>query len=284
MLLKRRPKPQTLQSEPLSVTGTMLSHPGCVRELNEDVVAYVLPSGTVPSSCDMLALVADGMGGHAAGEVASQIAANTVLRLYYKLEGPPPEILAKCLRTANQVIRKHSKIDPRCVGMGTTCTVLALRDGAAYLAHIGDSRAYLLREGRLRQVSDDHSLVAKLVRDGVLTEEEAARSPRRNVILRALGIEPSVEPTIWQRGFSLQAGDAFVLCSDGLSDLVNDAVIAETVTRLAPFEACNALVDAALAAGGTDNVSVGVFAVGDPRPQSEPQRTTRPLELSRGEP
>jgi protein phosphatase len=232
----------------------------------------------------MLALVADGMGGHAAGEVASQIAARTVLRLYYKLEGPPPEILANCLRTANQAIRKRSRTDPDCAGMGTTCTVLAICEGAAYLAHIGDSRAYLLRDGRLRQVSDDHSLVAKLVRDGVLTEEEAAPSPKRNVLLRALGIEASVDPTIWQRGFSLHAGDAFVLCSDGLSDLVDDALIAETVTRLTPFEACYALVDAALAAGGTDNVSVGVFAVGARGPQSELPRTTRPIELSRGAP
>jgi protein phosphatase len=285
MLFKRLPKGQTVQPEPLLVTGTMLSHPGCVRELNEDVVAYVLPSDTVSrAGHDMLALVADGMGGHAAGEVASQIAVSTVLRLYYKLDGPPPEILAKCLRTANQAIRKRSRTDPACAGMGTTCTVLALRDGAAYLAHIGDSRAYLLRDGKLRQVSDDHSLVAKLVRDGVLTEEEAARSPKRNIILRALGIEPLVEPTIWQRGFSLQAGDAFVLCSDGLSDLVDDAVIAETVARLSPPEACQALIEAALHAGGTDNVSIGVFAVGDPRPQPEPPRTTRPLELSRGVP
>jgi PPM family protein phosphatase len=284
MLLRKNKKPK-IAPPALSVSGTMLTHPGCVRELNEDVVAYVLPTeAEVAAGRGALALVADSMGGHAAGEVASRIAAETVRRLYYQLEGSTPEVLGACFRAANQAIHERSRMDPACAGMGTTCTVLALKCGTAFVGHIGDSRAYLLREGRLQQISEDHSLVAQLVREGALSEEEATRSPERNVILRALGTEPSIKPSISHKGFPLQAGDAFVLCSDGLSDLVDNQTIAATVAGLPPFEACQALVDAALAAGGTDNVSVGVFVVGRAAQRPETPRTTRPVELPEGVP
>jgi protein phosphatase len=254
----------------------MLGHPGCVRAVNEDVVAYVIPRENDPGAArGALALVADGMGGHAAGDVASRIAAEMVVRLYYEMDGPPVDILAHCLARANRAIYEYSVSDPACAGMGTTCTVLGFRDGAAFLAHIGDSRAYLWRDRKLFQISEDHSLVAELVRRGELTREEAARSPQRHVIVRSLGTAPASEPSIWREGMPLLAGDVFVLCSDGLTDLVDDATIGETIARLAPFDACQALIDAALAAGGTDNISVGVFVVGYDPPPSE-SRTTRP--------
>jgi len=285
VLLGRQQKLKMGGAPPLSVTGTMLTHPGCVRQFNEDVVAYVLPTGRDSIiGRGAFALVADGMGGHAAGEVASWIAADAVRRLYYRLDGPPPRVLAKCLAAANRAIYQHSQSDASCAGMGTTCTVLALRDNTAYLSHIGDSRAYLLRDDKLRQISEDHSLVAQLVRDGAMTQDEAARSPQRNIILRALGTEPTARPLIWRKGLPLRAGDVFVLCSDGLSDLVDDSTIAATVTRLAPFEACQALIDAALAAGGTDNVSVGVLVVGQGCSSPECSRTTRPLAAGGGQP
>jgi serine/threonine protein phosphatase PrpC len=284
MLLMRRTKANVIRSALLPVIGTMRTHPGCVRECNEDVVAYVLPSDRDPAARrDALAVVADGMGGHAAGEVASRIAADTVLRVYFEREGRPPELLAACFKAANQAIHKRSRTDPACAGMGTTCTALALRDNTAYLAHIGDSRAYLLRDSELRQISEDHSLVARLIRDGAMTEEEAARSPERGVILRALGTEPRAEPTI-REGIPLQSGDVFVLCSDGLSDLVDEAAIAETAFRLPPHKACQVLIDAALAAGGTDNVSVGVFAVGYDGPPQVAPRTTRSIATCGGTP
>ncbi|HJU18571.1 MAG TPA: Stp1/IreP family PP2C-type Ser/Thr phosphatase [Stellaceae bacterium] len=256
----------------------MLSHTGLVRDNNEDAVAYVLPDATGPAAGrGALAIVADGMGGHAAGEVASRIAAETVRRLYYELGGPPPDVLRTALAAANKAIYQRSATDPACAGMGTTCTVLALRGGNAYLAHIGDSRAYLLRDGALRQISEDHSLVAQLVRDGALSAEEAARSPQRHVILRALGTEPTAEPAVWAQGLPLRPGDAFVLCSDGLTDLVDDRTLAGIVGRLPPCEACEALIAAALAAGGTDNVSVGVFLIGPARQQPGEPCITRPV-------
>lgn len=266
----------------LRVSGTMLGHPGCVRAVNEDAVAYVIPGENDPSAArGALALVADGMGGHAAGDVASRIAAETVVRLYYELDGGPVDVLARCLGAANRAILERSLSDPACAGMGTTCTILAFRDGAAFLAHIGDSRAYLWRDRKLQQISEDHSLVAELVRRGELTREEAALSPQRHVIVRALGTAPASAPSIWREGMPVLAGDVFVLCSDGLTDLVADSTIGETVARLPPFDACRALVDAALAAGGTDNISVGVFAIGTDAPATQP-RTTRPTPVPGG--
>jgi len=273
-MFARRTKPKFAS---LSVNGTMLSHPGCVREVNEDVVAYAFSCAGDPSGGrGMLALVADGLGGHAAGEVASWIAADTVMRLCEELEGPQPDVLAACLAEANRLICERSEVEAACAGMGTTCTVLVVRDDTAFLAHIGDSRAYLLRDGRLRQISEDHSLVAQLVRDGAITEEEALRSPHRHVIVRALGLEPSVKPFIPRKGMLLQGGDVLVLCSDGLSDVVDDETIAATVARLPPAEACQELLDQALAAGGTDNISVGVFAVARLRSEPETPRDTVP--------
>jgi protein phosphatase len=264
----------------LSITGTMVTHPGRVREVNEDVVAYLRTGlAEVESERNLLAVVADGMGGHAAGEVASRIAADTVLRLYLEQADSPPDALRQCMAAANEAIYKHSRSHPECAGMGTTCTILAVEDGTAYLAHIGDSRAYLVRDGKLYQISQDHSLVAEMVRAGQMTEEEAARSPQRNVILRALGIEPAADPWVWRDGLPVRTGDVFVLCSDGLSDLVADSTIRDLVTNLDPFEACDALRDAALAAGGTDNISVGVFSVlGDALPPSDPG-ATRPVPI-----
>jgi PPM family protein phosphatase len=260
--------------------GTMLQHPGCVRTVNEDAVAYVIPGENDPHAPrGALALVADGMGGHAAGDVASRIASDTVVRLYYELEGSPPEVLTTCLAAANKAIYDHGEANRECRGMGTTCTVLATRQGLAYLGHVGDSRAYLLRAGELHQISQDHSLVAELVRAGTLTKEEAARSPERNIIVRALGTEPIVEPSVWSKGLPLQAGDVFVLCSDGLSDIVPDSMIRQIAANRVPFAACEALIDAALQAGATDNVSVGVFAVVSDQQQLVAARVTRPIDL-----
>lgn len=252
----------------LSVTVAMLTHPGLVRPNNEDVVACLAPPASGGAAGrGVLALVADGMGGHAAGEVAAAIAADTVRRVYCEFQGSPGVVLKAAFAAANEAIWRRSRTDPACAGMGTTCTALALCEDAAFLAHIGDSRAYLLRAGRLRQISEDHSLVAQLVRDGALTPEQAAKSPQRHVILRALGIEPAAEPVVWPQGLPLCPGDIFVLGSDGLTDLVDDAAIGAIAGRLAPSEASAALVEAALAAGGIDNVSVAVLAVGTARPE-----------------
>jgi serine/threonine protein phosphatase PrpC len=263
----------------LCLTGAMLSHPGVERLLNEDVVVYVLPRHDEPlARRSAFALVADGMGGHAAGEVASRLAAETVRRRYYELPGPVPEVLAASLAAANEAVYRRGLMDADCAGMGTTCTVLVVEDNLAYLGHVGDSRAYILRDGQLRQISQDHSVVAELVRNGTITASEASRSPYRHLVLQALGTKPVIDPLIWDQGLPVRAGDVFVLCSDGLTDLLEDQVIAEMAGSLPPLAACQRLIEAALAAGGDDNISLGVFVVGERVPAaSGPERPTRQI-------
>jgi len=259
----------------------MRTDPGLVRELNEDAVAWITPQDqNVAASQGSLALVADGMGGHAAGEVASALAAEVMRRVYYDLRGAPSKVLAMAFTEAHRAIIDYAAEHPECKGMGTTCTVLAFRDGNVWLAHIGDSRAYLLRKGRLMQLTEDQTLVAKMVREGSITEEEASHSPVQNVILQALGAMSEIKPMIASSGIPLQFGDVLILCSDGLFNMVPDTAIADVAGRLPPQEACNALIEAALAGGGHDNASLGVFSVGvqaETKTGTEP--TTRRIKL-----
>ncbi|WP_018406507.1 PP2C family protein-serine/threonine phosphatase [Methylocystis rosea] len=246
--------------DPLRIAGAIRTDVGCVRQLNEDSVAFIAGAG--PSQArdhGALALVADGMGGHAAGEVASALALEVVRRVYYSLDKIASEALRAAFDAANRAIFDYAAKHPDCAGMGTTCTALGVRDGLLWLAHVGDSRAYLMRDGRLVQLSDDQTLHAQLVRDGVMSPEDAGKGAGSNVILQALGTRLDVEPTIWTEGLPLRQGDIVILCSDGLTNLVSDARIAEVVSKNPPPEACRLLIDAARRGGGHDNISVGVF-------------------------
>jgi PPM family protein phosphatase len=265
----------------MQIIGAMRTDPGLVRQLNEDTVAWVTPQDkAIADSRGSLALVADGMGGHAAGEVASTLAADVIRRLYYDLDGPVPKVLTAAFTAANRAILEYAAEHPECKGMGTTCTVLAFRDRQAWLGHIGDSRAYLLRSGEFIQLSEDQTLVAKLVHEGTLTQEEADHSPMHNVILQALGTSQQMRPIIGARGLPLEFGDVLVLCSDGVSGLVPDAKIADIAGRLAPQDACDALIEAALTAGGHDNASLGIFTVTEEaEPKSVLEPTTRNIKI-----
>ena len=268
----------------MEIIGAMRTDTGLVRTVNEDSVAWVTPhDDDAATNRGSLALVADGMGGHAAGEVASALAADVVRRLYYGLDGPIPQVLANAFAAANRAIIEYAQEHPECRGMGTTCTVLAFRDSQAWLAHIGDSRAYLLRDHHLVQLSEDQTLVAKLVSEGTITQQEADHSPMHNVILQALGTTSNIKPMIGAKGLPLQSGDVLILCSDGVSNMVPDDKIAEVASRLPPQEACDALIEAALAAGGHDNASLGVFTVtagATRKPAAE--QTTRRIKLPIG--
>jgi protein phosphatase len=164
--------------------------------------------------------------------------------------------------------------------MGTTCTAILIRGGLLWLAHVGDSRAYLLRESELLQISDDQTLHARLIRDGIMTPEQAQKSPGGNFILQALGARDTIEPTIFETGRELRVGDAVLLCSDGLHNLVTDADIREIIGANKPQEACRELIEKALAAGGVDNVSVGVFRIVDAAPaRNRDQAATKPIRI-----
>ena len=248
--------PASQPGQRLRFDAAVLTDIGLVRDQNEDRVLYEKGASDNRGS---LALVADGMGGHAAGEVASRIAAETVCRVFYEVDGPLPKVLRTAFATANAEILKWIKTHPECAGMGTTCTALALDDSEGWLAHIGDSRAYLLRDGLLSQLSEDQTLVAQLLREGKLTKNQARHSPVSNVILQALGMGPDIEPVIWEEPLTLASGDTLILCTDGLSGLVSDIEIAEIAGRLAPREAGTALIAAANEAGGHDNISVAII-------------------------
>jgi serine/threonine protein phosphatase PrpC len=265
----------------MQIIGAMRTDPGLVRTLNEDAVIWVTPRNEdVAGSHGSLALVADGMGGHAAGEVASALAAEVIRRLYYDLDGPVPQVLESAFSAANRAIIEYAQEHPECKGMGTTCTVLAFRGSHAWLAHIGDSRAYLLRDRTLTQLSEDQTLVAKLVSEGTMTQDEANHSPMHNVILQALGSSPHIKPMIGSKGLQLHAGDVLILCSDGVCNEVPDDKIAEIASRLPPQEACDRLIEAALAAGGHDNASLGIFSVTAlAEPARLPEPTTRSIKI-----
>src|ERR1700689_322957 len=243
----------------MEIIGAMRTDTGLVRSHNEDAVAWVTShDDAAATNRGSLALVADGMGGHAAGEVASALAA------------------------ANRAIIEYAQEHPECRGMGTTCTVLAFRDQQVWLAHIGDSRAYLLRDRHLTQLSEDQTLVAKLVSEGTITQAEADQSPMHNVILQALGTTANIKPMIGAKGLPLQSGDVLILCSAGVSNMVPDGKIAEVASRLPPQEACDALIEAALAAGGHDNASLGVFSVTAGAAPKRVEPTTRRIKLPIG--
>ncbi|KDP87759.1 protein phosphatase 2C domain-containing protein [Cupriavidus basilensis] len=254
----------------------MLSDVGCVRGRNEDAVGCMIPREDDPfARAGALAVVADGMGGHAAGDVASQIALRTVLHEYYRSARVPAAALTMAFVVADQAIRDRAAADPGCDGMGTTCSAVAIVDGLAYIAHIGDSRIYLLRQGAFRQLTQDDSLVGKMFRDGLLTAEEANRHPDRNVLLRALGA-PDHAPSVSPEGFPLAHGDVLMLCTDGIFGQVDEATITSLLMKLDPVDACRKLIELARMAGGLDNASVAICSLQrQPATGSESVRSTR---------
>jgi PPM family protein phosphatase len=221
--------------------------------------------------------VADGMGGAQAGELASRLAAAAIEEGGVAIQGE--EGVAGVVRTANARIFEHSVRDPNAAGMGTTATVALVDEEAetATLAHVGDSRAYRYRDGLLEQLTTDHSLVGELVRSGRLTEDEAAVHPHRSVITRALGTEADVD--VDTLTIDLRAGDLVLLCSDGLSAMVREDEIVRLLeaARSDPHDAAAALIAAANAAGGEDNVTVVLFELAEGEPPSRPAQTVPAL-------
>jgi serine/threonine protein phosphatase PrpC len=219
--------------------------PGRRRRRNED--SYVIDPP--------LFAVADGMGGAQAGEVASKLAAGAI-----KEHGADVESL---VQEANRRVHQRSLEDPNTSGMGTTLTVAAVEDGVVSIGHVGDSRAYLVRDGNLEQLTEDHSLVGELMRTGKLSPEEAGSHPQRSMITRALGTDPNVDVDM----FSVEPriGDLFLLCSDGLTSMVDDREILRLVgeKRGDLQELVKVLIKAANKGGGEDNITVVAFEIGE---------------------
>ncbi len=234
------------------------------REANEDSGLAVTPHdpGELASK-GVLVLVADGMGGHAAGEVASRLAVDTICAEYYRSSDGPGAALVDAFHVANRAIYDAAQADTRLAGMGTTCTGLVVHGGRAACAHVGDSRLYLVRGGQIYTMTEDHSAVRDLVKRGLLREADAKHHEDRNVILRALGTRPRVDVASWDDPLPVRLGDGFVVCSDGLHDLVDAQELLAAVEQFDPAGACDHLVQLACERGGYDNITVAVVRIED---------------------
>jgi len=212
--------------------------------------------------------VADGMGGAQAGEIASRLAAAALRRPVQSDVGEGKEHVVSLIQEANRRVYEAAAEDESVSGMGTTMTAAVAEDDAVWIGHVGDSRAYLVREGRLEQLTEDHSLVAELVRSGKLSPEEAEAHPQRSVITRALGTESDVDVDVFS--VQPQPGDLFMLCSDGLTSMLGDEAILHILERERDVvqRAAKRLVDAANDEGGEDNITVVLFEIVE-QPESE---------------
>ena len=222
------------------------------REVNEDSFLVHEP----------LFVVADGMGGHVAGDIASSTAIDTIKEESSSANPQDMNTLARLVLGANSRIWEKAQSDASLRGMGTTCTLLMLDSSKAHFAHVGDSRAYLWREGKLTQVTEDHTLVGRMVKEGRLSADEAERHPQRSIVTRALGVDSVVEVDLMT--VDLQEGDRILICSDGLSSMIDSDSIASILEEESdPQVAAERLVDAANEAGGEDNITVVILDIVD---------------------
>jgi protein phosphatase len=236
---------------------------GRIRENNEDKFDfYEVEDLTLLAARGCFYAVADGMGGHAAGQIASELALKNVIANYY--DSPTediPNALLEAVTAANETIYNIAVMIPERSGMGTTLTAAVFAEDRVYVVQVGDSRGYLIRDGEIRQVTFDHSWVAEQVRMGGMTAEEAESSPYRNVITRSIGTMAEVEPDVFVE--EARPGDLWVLCSDGLTGHVSESEILQVAPASAPAEAARQLIELANSRGGRDNITVFVISVRD---------------------
>ena len=249
----------------LDLDVAKLTDVGRVRPRNEDFVGYFIPSEPQQlAHKGSIYLVADGMGGHQAGEVASQQAVELVIDNYYN--DPSDDVgasLAHAFHLANEKIYSQSLSDPAKNGMGTTLVAAVILGRRVYMANVGDSRAYLINKAGIIQITEDHSLVEEQVRAGLLTPEQARRHPQRNLVTRALGSRASMEVDLFER--EIAAGDILLLCSDGLTGRVENQEIAAIVQEAPPQEAVQQLIALANERGGNDNITALVISTREER-------------------
>lgn len=238
----------------IEVSG--ITNVGNIRELNEDSYAIRGFEENQPSG---VCILADGMGGHNAGEIASQHAVSFVDEVlgsnYNRKETEIPGLLAEAVSHANKEIYELALHTPGQHGMGTTLVIGFITDTAAYIANVGDSRAYAIRDGELCRITVDHSIVEELVANGTITREEAFHHPQKNIITRAVGTDPTIKTDVYE--YTYLPGDIMLMCSDGLTEMVTEDDIMQIVSNGAGVQdILEQLVQAALNAGGHDNITV----------------------------
>ncbi len=226
---------------------------GRKRKLNQD---YIYTSESFQGNLPNVFIVADGMGGHAAGDFASRLAVESMVHaVEEEQERDPALILRKGVEAANRNVYISAMQDSHLEGMGTTMVAACVEKNVLHVANVGDSRLYLVRDREIRQITRDHSLVEEMVRQGVLSEERARSHPDKNKITRAVGVKPDVEPDLFRE--ELESGDTVLLCTDGLTNMLEDEEIRVLIRSARDvMDAVIRLVDAANAQGGRDNISV----------------------------
>lgn len=271
-----------IETAPPAIVASVLTDPGCVREANEDSGRHINPNDPdLKARRGTLTVVADGMGGHASGEVASQMAVELITEVYYADNGlAAPDALRNAVEMANGQIFAASQTSEEYAGMGTTVIALVVKDGQAFSAHVGDSRLYRFRNRELEMLTLDHSQVMEMVRHGVLTMDQARNHEDKNVILRAVGTQEVVEVEVSEE-FETRMGDMFLLCSDGLSDMLDDTEIEAILQKGGDqYSTCEQLISAAKLSGGHDNITVGLVRIADGMPvASGGVRVTRDIQV-----
>jgi protein phosphatase len=247
-----------IERDDIVVAG--LSHQGMVRKENQDSYGFIEPeSEDILEERGRLFIVADGLGGHRGGRVASKMAVDLIGKIYFSSEKEPiyPALL-HAVEIANRSIYEASNKHEELRGMATTCTALIIRDHNIFMTHVGDSRAYLVRNGAIKQVSTDHTLVEEMVHSGIINEDEAKSHPDSHILTRSLGILQAVEMDVLDPPIHFQRGDSILLCSDGLTVYVEDQEILKILNENAPDKACELLVETANERGGRDNITVEI--------------------------
>jgi PPM family protein phosphatase len=243
------------------------SDKGRVRKTNEDYFA-----GERIKEDEYLFVVADGMGGHRAGDVASKLGTQNFVRHYKKLrkkKNPIMDSMSQALEKANNMILSKATSDPRKRGMGTTFSAVVIAGMSAYIVHVGDSRIYLIRDDEILQLTTDHTFVGKMLEEGRITEDEARDHPQKNILYMSLGARKSFEPEI-KKQLDIMESDIFMMCSDGLNNMVSDNTIKEYVLSYNTYDAVEELIKLANDNGGTDNITLQVIHVEKTR---EPKKT-----------
>lgn len=234
---------------------------GEVRTNNEDNIIYFKPhKESVKKAKGTLAIVCDGMGGHNSGEIASQMAIDAIVKAYYNSKGSIENTLKKALITAHDKIKRFGEKNQEHARMGTTCTAVVIHNATLYVAQAGDSRAYLINNKRLKQLTKDHTYVQHLVDSGVITEAEKENHPNRNMVTMVLGTQNQFVPDTYVFKNAFGPDDTLLLCSDGLYEYVNDQELESIIMSNNLEDAAQVLIDMAKKRGGHDNISVILVA------------------------
>ena len=259
----------------------VLSDLGNIRTNNEDMgMFFKVADDSIIREKGYLLIVADGMGGHQAGEVASKMAADIISREYFKQSGNNSieKNLAKVFAFANKTIFEKASSQKTYNGMGTTCTALVVIDQTVYFAHVGDSRAYVQKGNSIMQITEDHTYVQELVNSGDITVEEAAVHPKRNILTNAMGTKPDLRIDTGKCSFNFENNDRLLICSDGLYDYLNDKELQEILQNNLLKNAAEYMVQEAKARGGHDNITV-VIAERTEASKEQPAKETKDFNL-----